>query len=333
VNAYELEGVTFSYDGPPAALHVDRFEVPAGDVTALVGSNGSGKTTLLHLLAFVEGPDRGDLRFFGEEAGPERMAALRRRVSLLLQNPYLFRTSVQANVEWGLKLRGMRSTARKERAAAALERVGLAGLARRPAHRLSGGEAQRVALARVLALEPEVLLLDEPAAHLDTESRRRVEEVLLEWNRERGTTVVLATHDVAQAYRLGATVWQMDEGAVFLGEPDNVFRGSLAPGEPGLFDTGRMRLLLHPPPEEASVVRIGPREIILSHKVQPSSARNQLPGVVTGAELTGRGEVRVTLDVGETLMVVVTEGSWKTMGLTVGAEIVASFKATGVRIC
>ncbi|MDW7710867.1 MAG: ABC transporter ATP-binding protein [Deferrisomatales bacterium] len=330
--AYHLENLGFAY-GEREVLDVSRLEIPAGKVTALVGPNGSGKSTLLHVLSFLAEPRRGSLRFYGEEATAARVPALRLRVGLLLQNPYLFHASVAGNVDWGLKVRGMERLERQRRIGEALGLLGLAGYEDRFAHALSGGESQRLALARLLALEPDVILLDEPTNHLDAETRVRVEHALQDWVGRRGTTVVLATHDVAQAYRLGAAVWQMEDGRIREGEPDNVFRGRPVTGEPGVFETARLRLRVHPPPEGAVCLRIGPQEVLLSREPPSTSALNCLRGTVVRAELAGPGEIRATIDCGEPLVAVVTQESWNRLGLTVGQEAVASFKATAVRPC
>lgn len=334
MSAYRLTAVRFSYqEGGPEALAIPELEIPAGHITVLVGPNGSGKSTLLHLLAFLAEPTGGELCFQGNPVTAEQRNSLRLRVSLLLQNPYLFHTSVLENVEWGLKIRGVSASQRLGRAREALEQVGLSGYEDRDARALSGGEGQRLALARLLALEPDVLLLDEPTNHLDEETRGRVEEILERWVGERGTTVVMATHDDGQAYRLGSAVWRLERGRLSEGEPDNVFRGGMDGETPGVFVTGRLSLRVGSNVEGVQCIRIGPREIVLARETLPSSARNSFRGVVTRAELTGPEEVRVTLDCGESLVAVITRESWEELGLTVGASAVASFKASAVRPC
>jgi tungstate transport system ATP-binding protein len=330
-HAYALRDVGFSYGGPDEVLQVDCLDIPAGGITALVGPNGSGKSTLLHLLAFLADPSRGQLRFFDEPVSPEAAVGLRRRVGFLLQNPYLFHTTVAGNVEWGLNIRGFSAQEVRDRSQQALARVELQGYQDRSALALSGGESQRLALARLLALEPEVILLDEPTNHLDRETRARIEATLLEWVQRRGTTVVIATHDVSQAHRLGASVWQMEAGRIREGELENIFRGRLVQGEPGTFDTGKLRLRVNPPPEATEVLRISPREVILAREALSSSALNCLRGTVVRAELNGPEEIRVLLDCGDPIAAVVTRESWQKLGLTVGEEAVAAFKASAVR--
>ncbi len=332
MNAYELTDVRFSYGGRPV-LDVPELEIPRAGVTALIGPNGSGKSTLLHLLGFWDEPRGGALRFFGEAAGRDRFASLRLRVSVLLQNPYLFHASVAGNVEWGLKIRGMPTGQRKHRAGEALELVGLSAYAARPAAALSGGEAQRLALARLLALEPEVLLLDEPTNHVDVDTRERIEATLARWVCERGSTVVLATHDAAQAHRLGAGVWRLSEGRMRKGEPENVFRGRLCENQPYVFDTGKVRLTVHTDKPDVTCLRISSREVILSRVPPTTSARNCLSGTIVKVELEANDVVRVTLDCGEAVVAVLTRESWVKLGFTVGGKATASFKASALQPC
>lgn len=211
--AYILEQVTFAYDGR-SVLSVERIAVKRGELVALVGPNGSGKTTLLHIMAFLNIPQGGKVLFFGEQSTRGNLLAFRRKTGLLLQNPYLFSTSVLSNVLSGLKIRGIRGGRAKRAALAALDRVGLSGFEKRHARSLSGGEAQRVALARTLAVEPEVLLLDEPSNHMDRESVRRMEEIVLEFNEKLGKTVILTSHELFGVGKSVNRVFKVSEGRI-----------------------------------------------------------------------------------------------------------------------
>jgi tungstate transport system ATP-binding protein len=191
---------------------------------ALVGPSGSGKSTLLRLLNFLEPATGGVIEFEGRrfQAGEEPPVELRRSVTTVFQRPMLLERSVMDNVAFGLRLRGRRDGAGQVHAA--LEQVGLAGLARQRARSLSGGEAQRVALARAMIIEPHVLLLDEPTANLDPSNVSMIENIVRRLNQEAGVTLVLVTHNVFQARRLaGRVAFLLDGRIIELAESERFF--------------------------------------------------------------------------------------------------------------
>jgi tungstate transport system ATP-binding protein len=200
---YQLDNVRKNY-GSREALAIDALTIQVGRCYSLTGPNGSGKSTLLQILAFLSPPTAGRLLFCGEpvvwENGP--LLRLRRQVTLLHQAPYLLTTSVQANIAFGLKARGITGAEQHRRIDEALEMVQLAGFQKRRARELSGGEAQRVAMARALALGPKVLLLDEPLANVDRKSAELLEEVIISLP-SRGTSVIITTHDPEHRQRFG----------------------------------------------------------------------------------------------------------------------------------
>ncbi len=201
--AYTLQQVRKVY-GQRQVLAIEELHIHHGEIFCLVGPNGAGKSTLLRLLNFIEPPTSGQIFFDGQPVNGHTPLSLRRRVTTVFQRPILLSGTVEQNVAYGLRLRGVPDALAK--AHAVLERVGLAELARVAAKTLSGGEAQRVALARAIVLEPEVLLLDEPTANLDPYNGALIEQIIAELNRERGTTLVLVTHNIFQAKRLAHRV-------------------------------------------------------------------------------------------------------------------------------
>ncbi len=207
VPVYSLRDVRHHYNGR-AVLAVDALEVPRGIILGLCGSNGAGKSTLLRFLAFLERPRQGGIVFAGTPALD--LASLRRRATLLLQRPVLLRRSVFENVAFGLRAR--KETADLSRKVSeALEAVGLpfAAFARRSWRELSGGEAQRVAMAARLVLRPEVLLLDEPTSSLDPESEERITAAARLARDRHGATVVVVSHDLAWLRGLCDTVLRL----------------------------------------------------------------------------------------------------------------------------
>ena len=200
---YHLASIRKCY-GERTVLVIDDLALAAGNLYTLTGANGSGKTTLLTLLAFLAPPSSGELRYGGEPVRWTNAAllSLRRQVTLLHQSPYLFNGSVFANVAFGLKMRGIRGEEKRRRVERSLEQVGLPGFGHRRARELSGGESQRVAMARALVLEPKVLLLDEPLANVDRATCEHLEQVIVSLPGN-GTTVIMTTHDPEQPHRLG----------------------------------------------------------------------------------------------------------------------------------
>jgi tungstate transport system ATP-binding protein len=200
MNLYRLRDLQHRY-GERTILDLPSLDIERGEILAVIGPSGSGKSTLLRLLQFLESPTRGTITFDGVTRDGAAPLDVRRRVVTVFQHPALLDRSVFDNVSYGLRLRGQRPA--RDTIMAALERVGLAQDARTNARQLSGGEAQRVALARSLVLNPAALLLDEPTANLDPYNVGLIEEII----RGHGsTTVVLVTHNTFQAKRLADRV-------------------------------------------------------------------------------------------------------------------------------
>lgn len=219
---YSLHQVTKAYNGR-TVLDIADLQIQPGEVLGLVGPSGAGKSTLLRLLNFLERPTSGGLIFHGQtlQNGGEMPLELRRRVTTVFQRPMLLNRSVWENVAFGLQLRGLRDT--RPLIQAALEQVGLAELASQRARTLSGGEAQRVVLARAMVLKPEVLLLDEPTANLDPYNVGQIEDIARQLNQQQGVTLVLVTHNVFQAHRLATRVGFMLEGRLVETAPTEQF--------------------------------------------------------------------------------------------------------------
>lgn len=224
---YRLDGLRKAYDGP-AVVDLERLDVRAGEILALVGPSGAGKSTLLRLLNFLEPPTAGTIAYRGRSFCDDRVpTSVRREITTVFQRPALLRGSVRRNVAYGLRLRGLRDERRVEEM---LTRVGLAGLAKAKAQCLSGGEMQRVALARAIVIRPAVLLLDEPTANLDPYNVAVIEDVVRRQNGEQGTTVVLVTHNVFQARRLAMRAGLMLSGRLIeIGPAPQFFESPVDP--------------------------------------------------------------------------------------------------------
>ena len=206
---YQIEQLKKEYGGR-LVVDIERLDVHSGEILAVVGPSGAGKSTLLRLLNFLEPPSRGRIRFQGWDTRTGDVPLdVRRQVTTVFQRPVLLGANVYTNVTYGLQLRRLPADGRISEM---LARVGLWELSRTPARKLSGGETQRVALARALVIEPIALLLDEPTANLDPYNVGLIEDILRQYNRERGTTMILVTHNVFQAKRLAHRVGLMLSG-------------------------------------------------------------------------------------------------------------------------
>ena len=194
-----------SYDiGGVRLIDTIDLDIRAGRITAVLGANGAGKSLLLRLLHGLLAPACGEVLWQGRALD----RAARRAQAMVFQRPVMLRRSVRANLRFALSVRGLTGHARAAREAEALARANLTDFADRPARKLSGGEQQRLAVARALAGAPDILFLDEPTANLDPASTQAIEDLVWE-ARSQGVSVVIVTHDAGQARRLA-------EDAVFL---------------------------------------------------------------------------------------------------------------------
>ncbi len=202
-----LTGVSFVAGGRRIIDDVS-LELAAGPSTIVLGANGAGKSVLMRLMHGLLAPSKGSVTWCGQNAA--RASHLQ---AMVFQRPVMLRRSALANITYALELAGVPQSERHAVAWEALESVGLAGLAGRPARVLSGGEQQRLALARAWALHPEVLVLDEPTASLDPSATREIETVIRAFDAA-GTKIVMATHNLGQARRLGDEVLFVHEGRI-----------------------------------------------------------------------------------------------------------------------
>lgn len=201
-----LDEVSFRA-GDRALLDGISLTIESGPKTVILGANGAGKSLLLRICHGLLGPSGGKVRW------AEGTTRQYERQAMVFQNPVMLRRSVAANVAYGLKLRRIEAGERARRVADALRRTGLTDFADQSARLLSGGEQQRLALARTWALEPEILFLDEPTANLDPGATRAVEEIVSGFH-DSGAKIVMTTHDIGQARRLADEVIFLHRGRV-----------------------------------------------------------------------------------------------------------------------
>jgi len=301
-----------------------------------VGPNGSGKTTLLSIMNLILRPTQGEVYFEEKPVlynGDPFMNTVR-SMTMVLQTPYLFNMSVGRNVAYGLRSRRIPKREYEVRVKDALDLVGLSGFEKRRARALSGGETQLVALARSLVLDPKVIFLDEPTANVDLRHMHRFEGIISRINRERGTTIVMTSHNLSQAYRMTEVVFSLFEGALVPSTMHNLYSGRITSTEQGpRFDTGEIQVWISDGVKslESTHISVDPEDIIVSKKPFASSARNVFEGVITKIADQG-GKVLLEVESREIFRVFVTPVSLREMGLNVGSHVYLTFKATSVRL-
>ncbi len=326
---YELDGIVHVYDGQPV-LSIERWAMPSGVVLGLVGPNGSGKSTLLRLLAFVEFPARGGMRFQGQRVSRKNASHLRRVVTLLPQNPYLLDRTVADNVAYGLSVRGIHRD-RTTRVAEALRWVGLDPevFGPRSVRTLSGGEARRVALAARLVLRPQVLLLDEPTAEIDMETAWLLRQAALKARSAWGSTIVMTSHDWGWLLGLCDEIHQMHGGRIVGRAPVNLFEGPWnAARVPGKVwkDMGAGRKLMLAFKDSRGATAVVPSEHVSLFRKLPESLKdrpNVFQGIITELALHGRNShIVVTVRLAErNLLASVSRDRLSTEGLQPGTMV------------
>jgi tungstate transport system ATP-binding protein len=205
---FRLRGIRKAY-GRDWSLAIDSLDIARGQTLAIVGPTGAGKSTLLRLLHLLEAPDQGTIEFDGRLVRYPAPVDTIRRMTMVFQRPVLLRGTVLDNVRYGRRLRGQTDV---EGARRVLESMGMIHLAQARSFPLSGGEMQRVAVARALALDTQVLLLDEPTAHLDPAHILRIERIIRSLQDGHGTTTIIVTHHLLQARRLADRTALLLEG-------------------------------------------------------------------------------------------------------------------------
>ena len=205
-----VEGVS-RRSGGKAILRNVSIDVEKGDTMAIMGPSGAGKTSLLRIIDLLDRPDAGRVLVDGLDPWAGNRIQAQRSMAMVFQKPVLLRRTAAANIAYALGLRGVARSERRSRAHQALQLAGLESRASTPARVLSGGEQQRLCLARALSLDPDVLFLDEPTASLDPASTLAIERLLLE-TQYRGIKIIVVTHDVGQARRLAQEVVFLHHG-------------------------------------------------------------------------------------------------------------------------
>jgi tungstate transport system ATP-binding protein len=353
--ALELSDVTVIRDGR-TVLDIEELSVLSGEVLTIIGPNGAGKSTLLLAMAGLIQPDHGEIRFQGNALRYRSNLYFRRRIGLVLQSPLLLKASVLDNVTMGARFRGIDKNEYREKAKMWLGRFGISHLRDRPANMLSGGEAQRVSLARAFVVDPEIILLDEPFSALDTPTRMHLLEDLQALIADTGVTTIFVTHDLDEALHLGHRVAVLLDGQLKqIGSPDQVFstpvdsdvaafvgiettvKGRVVGANEGVLIVNVGEHLL----EAVGDLSIGktvlfcvrPDDVTLwsDDRLPMSSARNRLYGPIV--KMAPRGpQVQIVVDCGFPMRVLITRSSAREMALEPGIFVALTFKASAVHL-
>lgn len=346
-------GINF---GNQKVLEIDHLSVKEGESLAVIGPNGAGKSTLLLALARLVPYTQGQVIFRNQLVEKLDELSYRRRIGLVLQEALLLDASVFDNVAAGLRFRGLNRLEINRQTGEWLARLGISHLQNRSARQLSGGEAQRVSLARAFVLQPEILLLDEPFSSLDTPTRLQLLADLQQLLKATSITTIFVTHDLDEALYLGNRVAVILAGrlrqvgppnvvfsaptdpevATFVGV-ETVIAGQVVSSQEGqvLVQAGNLRL------EAVGDMAIG-REVLFCLRPEDvtlwpedsspqSSARNRLKGRIQRVAPQG-GLVRVAVDCGFLVTALITRASYQEMALAEGQSVIAAFKATAVHL-
>jgi len=348
----EIQNLTKIYEGKKVLDDID-LHLKKGTTLGLIGPTGCGKTTLLRIIDLLDLPSSGKIFFDGIDitASNVKDMDIRRRIGMVFQKPIVFKGTVYDNIRYGLKVRGKNEDSYETEIFKLLDSLGLAGYEERDASTLSGGETQRIALARVLITEPDLLLLDEPTANLDPLSTEKIEKLIAELSKKKHTTIIMATHNLIQGQKLSDQIAILNKKIFQMGTPEEVFlkpahkfvaefvgvrnvkKGTATHLEPDLTLIKLRKINIYSISHLEGLVyaSIRPEDITLSKMKVISSALNEFKGNVKGIVDNG-GLIEIEVDVGEDFTVHMTRKSFLDMELTVGSEVWLQFKASAVNV-
>ena len=326
---YQISGLAFSYSGRKV-LDLDELHIARNRVTAVVGPNGSGKSTLFDILAFLRRPDAGRILFRDSPAPGTGSAGLRRQVGYIQQKPYLMKMPVRDNIGLGLKFRGAARADIDSAVNAVAGELGLGPLLERDAGKLSGGEIQKVALARALVLQPEVVIMDEPFTYLDEGSLHDIEEWIAGQRTSREKTIIFSTHDRLRAQSLSDTSFNLINGRAYPFSSGNLFSGTLDVND-NTFTSGNARFTVPESVKSGHKLFIDPKHLVVSTQRLSSSMRNNFSGTITSMS-TVNGEVHLKIKADVTFHAVITRRAMDELNLQLGNPVWVSCKSSQISV-
>ncbi len=336
ISSLKLKQVRKQYGSGQFALNIDNLEFHNRSIQVIVGPNGSGKSTLLNLIAFLDTPDQGNILLEGRPVPPGNngLNKLRKRIGFIRQSPYLFNLDVFENVALGLKLRKVPKTEIISKVNNMLSTLKIAHLTSRSVKSLSRGEYQKVAIAQVLVIESEIILMDEPAANIDRQSTLSIEETIKNFQKKFKALIIMTTHSLTQAYRISPDIISLGEGKIIDFVHENVFFGQITESSAGLqlmSVAKNIEIILSTQKRGDAYIAIDPENIIISKEQPKTSARNAFSGKIIKIESLG-SNVRILVDVGVQMYSIITRQSFQELGINLGSSIVINFKVNSVKV-
>ncbi len=325
-HAYSLHNIRFNY-AEKNVLSIDQLSIPAQKITALVGANGSGKSTLLNILALLKHPTHGEMHVLGRGLS-NSVKKIKRQIAYVPQKPYLFRGTVMDNLKMALRFHAVDSRQHEQVMQQALHELGIQSQANLPAQQLSGGEMQKVALARAVMLKPKILLMDEPFSYLDQGSQLGLETFIGRYVEEYGKTVIFSTHDRLQGRKLASQTLSLVAGSLVQSSLINVFSGQV---RDDFFETGKIAIKLSNPKLHSRFLSIEPEDIDVCNPSIGEGEANQFHGrIVAMSEFDKR--IKLTVESGEVFQIYCHPSLFEKTNLRLGKSVCLRFKPDRVSV-
>ena len=326
--------------GSRTVLDIPNLTIEDGRIYALLGPNGAGKTTLLNILGFLDSPTSGQIHYHSKPVRftEAQLQVLRKEVVMVDQHPILFSTTVFKNLEFGLKIRRVAKKERVKIIEETLDLVDMGSFMRAQAHRLSGGETQRVALARGLALSPKVFLCDEPTASVDAENQTTIMNILRRINADKKMTVIFTTHDRSRAADLTHHTLVLDKGRLIPSAYENIFSGRLFRNGQRQYRCRIRENIALVFTQKAAEVRnesvrifIDPEMIVPADMAEMHGDLNLIQGSVVQI-LSENGKIRMVIDGGLRLTLLISRDDYEKIRPLVGSNVCVYIPPDAIRV-
>lgn len=328
-NIYEIKNLRYAYP-QQHVLNVENLTIAENKVTAIVGANGAGKSTLFDILAMLQQADCTEFLFQGKKLEDRPMAEVRKQIGYIQQKPYLMDMSVRNNIGLGLKFRHTHSNKIEQAVDNIAEELQLQSLLERSARQLSGGEVQKVALARALVLKPAVIIMDEPFTYLDEHTKAEMEDWIVKQKANAERTIIISMHDRLKALSVSDLVLSVINGDIYTASSSNMFQGYVDDAK-SLFISNKLTFEVPEHIKAGHTLFIDPCHLVISKERLPSSMRNNFAGEIVSMNSI-RDEIHIKVQGEATFNVVITRKSLQEMGLQPGQQIWVSCKSSQINV-